>query len=462
MITIIKVNDTLNIEITDITVNGEGIGKTEEGYPLFVSGAVTGDTVEAKVTKTNKTYGFAKTQKILKASPNRVKPECKYFKNCGGCSVMHMSYEAQVETKKNLVINNLAKIGHYAEGEYVFEGIIGADNPRNYRNKAQFPVGFEKGQAVCGFYQKSSHTIVPCTDCMIQDTDINSAVNITMDFVRKHKLRTYNEKNHSGIIRHIYVRCGGGKDNPIMVVIVTNSSTPLPCINELADMLKEKVNLKSIVQNINTKKGNTVLGFENITLWGEDTIKATVADIDFVISPNSFFQVNYAQMQKLYSKAKEYASLDGSQTVFDLYCGVGSISLFMADKAKKVVGVEIVEPAIENAKINAKANNITNTEFYCGDCPVVVKELVDKGCTADVVVVDPPRKGCDEEMLSLINTIKPEKLVYVSCNSATLARDVDILRNYGYVMQKCCAVDMFPHSMHVESVALMVRADSSI
>ena len=436
-----------------MTVNGEGIGKAEDGYPLFVSGAVTGDTVEAVVTKTNKTYGFAKIRKITEPSQHRAKPACRYFEKCGGCSVMHMDYELQLETKKNLVVNNLAKIGQYPEGSYTFEGIIGAESPFNYRNKAQFPVGIEKGKAVCGFYQKSSHTIVPCENCMIQDESINTAVSIVMEFIRKHKLRIYNEKNHTGIIRHIYVRHGGGEENPLMVVIVANSAAPLPHSHELAEMLLEKVNLKSLVQNINTAKSNTVLGYENITLWGEDAIGASLGDIEFVISPNSFFQVNYAQMEKLYSKAKEYAQLDGSQTVFDLYCGVGSISLFMADKARKVVGVEIVDAAIENAKINAKTNNIQNAEFHCGDCPKVVDKLIKDGYSPDVVVVDPPRKGCDEEMLSLINTMHPEKLVYVSCNSSTLARDVKILKDYGYALEKCCAVDMFPHSMHVESVA---------
>ena len=310
---------------------------------------------------------------------------------------------------------------------------------------------------MCGFYEKSSHTIVPTDNCLIQDKSINTAVNIVMSFIRKYKLSIYNEKNHKGIIRHIYVRQGIGSQNPLMVVIVTNSTQPLKGSDSLADMLLKEVNLKSLVQNINTAKINTVLGYDNITLWVDSTISTNVGDIEFVISPNSFFQVNYEQMQKLYSKAKEYANLDGSQTVFDLYCGVGSISLFMADKAKLVVGVEIVEQAIENAKVNAAANNITNAEFYCGDCPKVVKELIEDGYSPEVVVVDPPRKGCDEDMLSLINTISPKRLVYVSCNSSTLSRDVSILKEYGYVMKKCCAVDMFPHSMHVEAVALLCK-----
>lgn len=457
MIKIIKINDILELKITDMTVNGDGIGKAEDGYPLFIKGAVIGDTVKAQVTKTNKNYGFAKINKITEPSRHRTEPLCPHFKNCGGCSIMHMDYMSQLETKKNLVVSNLAKIGKYPEGTYIFEGIIGTQNPWHYRNKAQFPVGFEKGGAVCGFYEKSSHTIVPTDNCLIQDKSINTAVNIVMSFIRKYKLSIYNEKNHKGIIRHIYVRQGSGSQNPLMVVIVTNSTQPLKGSDSLADMLLKEVNLKSLVQNINTAKSNTVLGYDNITLWGDSTISTNVGDIEFVISPNSFFQVNYEQMQKLYSKAKEYANLDGSQTVFDLYCGVGSISLFMADKAKLVVGVEIVEQAIENAKVNAAANNITNAEFYCGDCPKVVKELIEDGYSPEVVVVDPPRKGCDEDMLSLINTISPKRLVYVSCNSSTLARDVSILKEYGYVMKKCCAVDMFPHSMHVEAVALLCK-----
>lgn len=457
MITIVKVNDITQITITDMTVNGDGIGKTCDGYPLFVAGAVIGDKIEARVTKTNKTYGFAKTVRITEPSQVRCEPVCPYFEKCGGCNIMHMDYSAQLELKKNTVSSNLAKIGQYPQGSYEYEGIIGAESTLHYRNKAQFPVGFEKGKAICGFYQKSSHNIVSAPHCCIQNKDINKAVSIVMDYIRKHKIRAYNEQNHTGIIRHIYVRSGGGENNLLMVALVTNSSSPLPCTEELAESLLKEVNLKSLVQNINTKKGNSVLGYQNILLFGDENITASIGGIEFIISPNSFFQVNYEQMTKLYSKAKEYAQLDGTQTVFDLYCGVGSISLFMADKAKKVVGVEIVDAAIENAINNAKANGITNTEFYCGDCPKVVAELIKKGYSADVVVVDPPRKGCDEQMLSLIDTISPKKLVYVSCNSATLARDLKILKDYGYIMTKCTAVDMFPNTTHCEVVCALQR-----
>ncbi|MDD6484865.1 MAG: 23S rRNA (uracil(1939)-C(5))-methyltransferase RlmD, partial [Clostridiales bacterium] len=432
------------------------IGKTDEGYPFFVGGAVPGDVVSAQITKINKTYGFAKIKRIITPSERRTVPKCAFFEKCGGCSIMHADYELQLEIKKNLVSSNLAKIGGYEVGSYDYEGIVGADKIFGYRNKAQFPVG-TSGRAVCGFYEKSSHNLVPCTECLIQDEAINITARIIMDFVNKYSLTVYNEKKHSGIVRHIYVRTGA--DNSVMAVIVTNSRTKIEHAYELAQMLLREVNLKSLVQNVNTAKGNVILGKENILLWGEQNITASVGNIEYVMSPNSFFQVNYEQMYKLYSKAKEYAALTGTETIFDLYCGVGSISLFMADCAAEVIGVEIVEPAVKNAVLNAKLNGITNAKFYCGDCPQVVSKLVSDGLRADVVVVDPPRKGCDERTLDLIKEISPSRVVYVSCNSSTLARDVKILRNCGYVVKKCCAVDMFPQSMHVETVCLMSRKD---
>ncbi|MBQ7900888.1 MAG: 23S rRNA (uracil(1939)-C(5))-methyltransferase RlmD [Clostridia bacterium] len=458
MIGIISVNDKVKLDICDITVNGDGIGKTSGGYPLFVKGAITGDTIEAVVTKTNKTYGFAKLLRIIEPSVYRIQPKCPIAEQCGGCSMMHMNYDGQLATKSDLVVNNMAKIGGCMPGTYVYDGIIGADSIYNYRNKAQFPVGLSSNHAVCGFYERSSHTIVPVTDCSIQSSAINTAVNIVMEFINKYKISVYNEKSHKGIVRHIYVR--EGADSELMVVVVTNSKQKIPHSDELAQMLCNAVKLRSLVQNINTAKSNVVLGYENITLWGDDQIIANVDNIKFVVSPNSFFQVNYSQMAKLYGKPKEYANLTGEETVFDLYCGVGSISLFVADKAKKVIGVEIVEPAIENAKINSRLNGIQNTEFYCGDCGEVVDKLIDRGYTADVVIVDPPRKGCDEKTLSLINKIAPKRLVYVSCNSSTLARDVAHLREYGFTVDKICAVDMFPQTMHVETVVLLQRQNT--
>ena len=452
-------NDKLQLNICDITVDGAGIGKVD-GYPLFVKGAITGDVVQVVVTKTNKTYGFAKLEKIITPSQWRKQPECPCFDECGGCNVMNMDYNGQLKTKSDFVVGNLSKIGTYKQSDYEYEGIIGADNINNYRNKAQFPVGIHKGKAVCGFYKNKTHQIVPVKNCHIQNNAINTAVSVVLDFINEYKVPVYDEKTHKGIVRHIYVR--STTNDELMVVLVCNSKKAIKNSDALKDKLLQKVKLKSLVQNINTVKSNVVLGYQNITLWGADSVITEVGGIKFNVSPNSFFQVNYEQMEKLYNKAKEYAGLDKTQTVFDLYCGVGSISLFMADSCKKVVGVEIVPPAIENAKLNSKINNIDNAEFFCGDCGEVVEKLINDGYRADVVIVDPPRKGCDEKTLSLINTISPQKLVYVSCNSATLARDVAILKDYGYVLKKACAVDLFPNSTHIESVALMVRADSSI
>lgn len=445
-------NDKIQLNICDITVDGAGIGKVE-GYPLFVKGAITGDVVEAVVTKTNKTYGFAKLIRIITPSKWRNTPVCPCFDECGGCNIMNINYEGQLKTKSDFVTGNLSKIGTYNKGDYEYDGIIGADDIFNYRNKAQFPVGMYKGKAVCGFYKNKTHEIVPVENCHIQNKAINDAVSVVLGFINEYKIPVYNEKTHKGIIRHIYVR--STTSDELMVVLVCNSENAIKGIDVLKDKLLEKVKLKSLVQNINTKKSNVVLGYENITLWGEDSVITQVGGIKFNVSPNSFFQVNYRQMEKLYSKAKEYACLDKSKTVFDLYCGVGSISLFMADSCNKVVGVEIVPPAIENAKLNAKINDIDNVEFFCGDCGEVVEKLINDGYRADVVIVDPPRKGCDEKTLSLINTISPKRLVYVSCNSATLARDVAILKNYGYVLKKACAVDLFPNTCHIEAVALL-------
>ena len=450
----VRVNEKVQLNICDMTVNGDGIGKAD-GYPLFVKGTVTGDVAEVVVTKINKTYGFAKLNRIVEPSVYRQQPLCLRFDDCGGCNLMHMNYEGQLKTKSDFVSGNLSKIGGYPEGSYDYEGIIGAENIYNYRNKAQFPVGVSGGKAVCGFYKNKTHEIVPCSNCSIQNQDINTAVSVVLEFINKYKIPVYNEKSHKGIVRHIYVR--STTDGELMVVVVANSNKKIHNSDVLKDMLCEKVKLKSLIQNINTSKSNVVLGYDNITLWGDAFVTAEINDIKFLISPNSFFQVNYEQMQKLYAKAKEYANLDKDKTVFDLYCGVGSISLFMADGCKKVVGVEIVDAAIQNAKQNAIANGIDNAEFFCGDCGEVVDKLINNGCRADVVIVDPPRKGCDEKTLSLINDISPKTLVYVSCNSATLARDAAILRDYGYTLKKACAVDLFPNSTHVECCVLLCR-----
>ncbi len=448
----IKKGDILTAKTTDLTINGDGVAKIEQ-YPVFIKGAVVGDFVRFEVTKTNKTYGFGKLIEIITPSDDRRESPCPSFESCGGCSLMHLSYDAQLNFKSDLVLSNLTRIGGYSEGDFTYEKILGASQEFSYRNKAQFPVGREKGKVVCGFYSPKSHTIAPCTSCLIQDEKINKAIELSMEYIKSQKIPVYDEKSHKGIIRHIYVRCG---DNEIMLVFVTNSSKPLKNIEKLSSKLSS-LGKATILQNINTKRTNVILGRENITLFGDGYIHMSLDGLRFKVSAHSFFQVNTEQMKKLYKKALEYASLSKDDTVFDLYSGVGSISLYMARHAKKVIGVEIVPDAIENSKENAELNSIKNAEFYLGDCTEVVENLLADGVKCDVAVVDPPRKGCDKNLLQLLKTISPKRIVYVSCNSATLARDVAILKDFGYTLQKACAVDLFPQSTHCECVSLLTR-----
>lgn len=452
-------NKTYECEITDLTVNGDGVAKIN-AYPLFIKGAIPGDKLIIKPTKLNKTYGFAKVVKLLNSSLQRRNPPCSAFSKCGGCLLMHQNYQGQLKFKSDFVLSNILKFGGFSTDDFLYEEIIPCDNEFNYRNKAQFPVRYDGKKIVCGFYEPKSHSVIDCTDCYIQNSVINEAVEKTLFFVKENKIEAYNEETHTGVLRHIYIRYSQ-ENKELMVVLVTNSKKKIKNVSYLVNMLSP-LGLKSLVQNINTKKTNVVLGDEDIILWGEEHIIMQADDLKFKVSPKSFFQVNTPQMKKLYKKALEYAALNGSQTVFDLYCGVGSISLYMAKKAKKVIGVEIVPSAIENAKENMNLNGIKNAEFYCGDCTEVVENLISKGEKADVVVIDPPRKGCDEKLLNLINNISPKKIVYVSCNSATLGRDLKILKAFGYKPHKACAVDLFPQSTHCESIALLVQTDSAI
>ena len=453
LINIVTKNQILNVSVNDVTATGDGVAKYD-GYPLFIKGGVTGDELEVTVTKTNKSYGFAKINTILVPSPYRAEPICPVYTRCGGCDYMHIDYSCQKELKASTVKNNLIRLGGI--DDFVFEGIVSAEDIYNYRNKAQFPIGKSNGQTVCGFYTRKSHEIIPCSFCHIQKDCINRAVEAFLKYANETGISVYNEEKHTGILRHIYVRCGNKTDDMI-VVIVTNSRKPFPDTDRLISLIKASGNVKGIVQNINTKRTNLVLGEENRLIWGEEYITSYIGDLKFRISPESFFQVNGEQTQKLYSKALEYAEITEKDTVFDLYCGVGSISLFLAQKAGKVIGVEIVEKAIENAKENAHLNGIDNTEFYAGDCGEVVDRLIKDGKSADVVVVDPPRKGCSPELLGLVNRISPKRVVYVSCNSATLARDAKILEGYGYKLKKACAVDLFPMSGHTEAVASFIK-----
>lgn len=456
LIDILRKNDIIEADIESTGFEGEGIAKVD-GYPVFVRYAAEGDRAKIRILKVNKNYAFGKIEEIISPSDVRRTPLCPSFGKCGGCTMMHVNYEKQLSVKSQTVINNLRKFAHLKDGDYVFDGIIGAGE-YNYRNKAQFPLAMEGDTAVYGFYAPSSHRVVKCTDCKIQNEKINRVADAVLQYINENKVSVYNEKTGKGIVRHIYVRSSQKGD--IMAVIVANSKKELPFKDKLIEKLTAIDGVVGIIQNINMRSDNVILDYENIVLWGSDSIELTLGDLHFNVSPNSFFQVNSEQTEKLYAKAREYACLTGEDTVFDLYCGVGSISLFMAKEALKVYGVEIVDDAVKNAKENARMNGIDNAEFYAGDCTEVVGNLMADGARADVVVVDPPRKGCDAKLLKLINDISPERLVYVSCNSATLARDIEELKQYGYKLKKVTAVDLFPQTPHVETVVLLQRQNT--
>ncbi|MEE0943973.1 MAG: 23S rRNA (uracil(1939)-C(5))-methyltransferase RlmD [Clostridia bacterium] len=437
---------TLNIEAQGS--EGEGIAKLD-GYALFVNGAITGDTVLAKITKLNKSYGFAKLIKILTPSANRVEPICPKFHECGGCRIMNMSYKAQCEFKRQLVYDALKRIGSI-EAEVDF---VGAKEPLRYRNKMVFPFS-EKGE--WGFYKGGTHEVVPLKDCPLGDV-LNIAVLDTIrDFCKNNHISSYNEKNHSGVLRRVFTRVSA--ETGEMMVVISVNSDKLPNSEKLvAALLELSPRIASVILNINKKRTNLVLGDKNNTLWGKDTISDNLLGFSYEISPHSFFQINHAQTERLYNKALEYAQIDETKTVFDLYCGIGTISLSAARLAKKVIGVEIVPQAIENAKKNAKTNGIANAEFYCAAAEDITPKLIEQGIKPDTVILDPPRKGSDEKTLGAIVSAKPKRIVYVSCNPATLARDVKFLTENGYKTEKVTAFDLFPQTSHIETVCKMTK-----
>jgi len=450
----IKLNQTYEIEIIDMGHGGEGIGKID-GFTIFVEETVIGDKVKIGITTLKKNYGIGKVVKYLEYSPFRVNPQCTIFYQCGGCQIQNISYKKQLETKKKIISDNLRRIGGLHELQ--IHDVIGMESPERYRNKAQFPLTDKNGQIEIGFYRKKSHDIIQCDTCMIQHEINDKIIKEIKHIIKKFKLSIYNEKTGKGLLRHIVTRIGVNSKEFMLILVV--NGTHLPNKDEMIEDIKEKLpEITTLVQNINTKKSNVILGDQNITLYGKGYIMDSIAGIRFQISPLSFYQVNPVQMEKLYSKALEYAQLSGNETVFDLYCGIGTISLFLAKKAEKVIGVEIVEAAVEDAQRNAEINHIENTEFHVGKAEEVVPKLYKKGYKADVVVVDPPRKGCDEKLLATMIKMQPNRIVYVSCNPSTLARDLKHLEANGYKTIEAQPVDMFPHTAHVESIVLMTNS----
>lgn len=453
-----KKNDLVTVEITDTGVDGEGIGKVD-GYALFVKDAVIGDTVLVKVIKAKKNFAYARLEKVIMPSPFRTEPVCPFHRQCGGCQLQALAYEKQLEFKQNKIRNNLIRLGGLepVKVDAAFEPVLGMDEPFHYRNKAQFPVGYDKeGKLTAGFYAGRTHHIVGNTDCALGIRENKDILEIVLEFMEEYGITAYDEESGKGLVRHVLIR-KGFHSGQIMVCLVINGGG-FPKEKELAERLWKIPGMTSVLVNSNREKTNVILGKEIRVLAGNDRISDSIGGIEFRISALSFYQVNPVQTERLYGLAMEYAGLTGSETVWDLYCGIGTISLFLARKAKRVYGVEVVEEAIRDARENAARNGIENASFYVGKAEEVLPELYEKeGIYADVIVVDPPRKGCDSRCLETMVRMRPEKIVYISCDSATLARDLKYLTGEGYEVVRGRGVDMFGMTTHVETVVLLVR-----
>jgi len=461
-------NQTITVKIEDMGAEGEGIGKVD-GYTLFVKDALIGDLVEAKIVKPKKNYAFAKLEKIIRPSENRIEPPCPYHRQCGGCQIQALSYPTQMKFKEEKVKNHLLRIGKFEETliNKVMEPIVGMSEGFRYRNKAQFPVGTDKDEnLITGFYAGRTHSIISNTDCMLGAGINKNILEAVLAYMKKHKIMPYDEKNGIGSVRHILIR-EGFHTGEVMVCLVVNGDR-LPetsdLITHLQQAIKDKWNLKSVLLNSNKEDTNVILGKKTELLWGQPYITDYIKNISFQISAQSFYQVNSEQTDKLYSIAIEYAELTGKEIVWDLYCGIGTITLCMAKQSAHVYGVEIVPKAIEDAKKNAQNNQITNTTFYLGKAEEVLPDFYEKEKAAgrdpevDVIVVDPPRKGCDVALLDTISKIQPKRVVYVSCDSATLARDLRYLCDRGYEIKKVRPVDQFAQTVHVEVIILLQKA----
>lgn len=451
-------NDLVTLEIEDCGIDGEGIGKAD-GFTVFVKDAVIGDTVTAKIIKAKKNYGYGRLMEVLKPSPYRVEPKCEFARQCGGCQLQALSYDQQLVFKTNKVKGHLERIGGFTD--IPMEPIIGMDELFHYRNKAQFPVGRNKeGKIVTGFYAGRTHNIIENRDCALGVAENKEVLDRVIAHMEKYEIEPYNEATGKGLVRHVLIRYGYFTKE-VMVCLILNGNK-IPKEEQLVKSLCEIPGMTSITINVNKKHSNVILGEEIRLLWGQEYITDRIGDISYQISPLSFYQVNPMQTQKLYAKALEYADLHGQETVWDLYCGIGTISLFLAQKAKFVRGVEIVPAAIENAKENAKLNGLENTEFFVGKAEEVLpREYKKNGVYADVIVVDPPRKGCDETLLETMVEMNPERIVYVSCDSATLARDLKYLCERGYELRKVCPVDQFGMTVHVETCVLLSKLKST-
>ena len=468
-------NDMVTVTIEDVGMEGEGIGKID-GFPLFIKDAVVGDTVEAKIIKSKKNYAYARVEKVVTPSPFRVEPPCKSHRQCGGCQIQALSYDRQLAFKQDKVRNNLLRIGGFSEEvvDRVMEPVVGMENPLRYRNKAQYPFGTDKqGNPITGFYAGRTHSIISNTECYLGREENREILQTILDYMKEYHVNAYDEETGKGLIRHALIRTGF-YTGEIMVCLVINykgkQESYLPRQDKLLEKLALIKGMTSVSVSINTERTNVIMGKEIHTIWGSDTITdkirvrdtgkedmpCTGEELTFSISPLSFYQVNPMQTEKLYSLALEYAGLTGKESVWDLYCGIGTISLFMALRAKEVYGVEIIPQAIDDARQNAARNHIANAEFFVGKAEEVLPAVYEKEEShPDVIVVDPPRKGCDEKCLDTMLKMAPSRIVYVSCDSATLARDLKLLCAGGYRLERVRPVDQFAHTVHVETVVLL-------
>ena len=451
----IKKNDVIKIEIEDVTFDGNGVGKID-GMVIFVPNSAVGDILNVKILKVKKNYAFAKIEEFIRKSEDRIDLDCKSAGKCGGCVFRHINYNSELRLKELRVRGAIERIAGIKDLK--IEKIIGSDKTNSYRNKAQLPIGKNKeGNYQLGFYASRSHRIVECEDCQLHPEIFNDLIRAFKFWLEKTNVSVYNESTGNGILRHLYLRIAEATGE-IMVCIVANSSK-LPHEAELIECLRNSCpNVSSIILNLNFEETNVILGKANKVLWGNPYITDVMCGLKFNISPNSFYQVNKPQAEKLYSLARKYANLNGDEILLDLYCGTGTIGLTMAKECKKLIGVEIVKQAVEDAKENAKNNNINNAEFICADALQATDILIEKGELPDVVIIDPPRKGCNEGLINIIaDKMRPKRVVYVSCDPATLARDLKIFGAKNYVSQVLTPVDMFPRTSHVESVVLLSR-----
>lgn len=449
-----KKNDILKLNVLSISSEGSGVAKTSEGITVFIPDSAVGDELNVRILKVQKTYAFGKVEEVITPSPDRIAPTCNVGEKCGGCVYSHISYEAELKAKEQRVKDAIERI---AKLSVPMNPIVSTGEVSRYRNKAMIPVGLNKdGKVTMGFYSKHSHRIIPCDDCSLQPLSFLKATEILKSFIESRNITVYNEATGKGLFRHLYLRIAE-KTNELMITLVINGKE-LPFAEELINSFKEFLpNLKSVILNSNTDDTNVVLGKYSRTLYGEDSITDVLCDLKFMISPQSFYQVNRKGAELLYGKAAEYAALSGDEVLLDLYCGTGTIGLSMAHKAKSLIGVEIVPKAIEDAKKNAKANGIENARFICGDAAKAAETLKAEGVSPDVIIIDPPRKGCDKSLIKTISDFNPKRVVYVSCDPATLARDLAVFAELGFKAEEITPVDMFPRTAHVECVVLMTR-----